>query len=62
MMQYYWACHWESRHDLARQRECLDKAVRANPEDVDVLIARYRLPGDRAATTPRSSMRSSGPP
>jgi tetratricopeptide (TPR) repeat protein len=45
-MHYYLACHWEARHDAAKQRACLDKAGRADPENPDVLIARYRLPDE----------------
>ena len=41
---YYSACHWQARHDAAQEREYLDKALEANPEDIDVLIACYRLP------------------
>jgi tetratricopeptide (TPR) repeat protein/uncharacterized membrane protein len=45
-MHYFSACHWESRHDLAKQHECLDKALTADPGDIDVLIACYRLPDE----------------
>jgi tetratricopeptide (TPR) repeat protein len=47
-MYYFFACHHESRQDRAKQREYLDKAVEADPTDVDVLIARYRLPDQTA--------------
>jgi len=43
-MHYFFACHWEAKGDAAKQREELDKAVKAEPNDVDVLIACYRLP------------------
>jgi tetratricopeptide (TPR) repeat protein len=43
-MNYFFACHFESRNDRAQQRAYLDKGVAADPTDVDVLIARYRLP------------------
>jgi tetratricopeptide (TPR) repeat protein len=43
-MNYFLACHWQSKGDKAKQRECLDKALAADPNDVDVLIACYRLP------------------
>lgn len=43
-MHYFFACHWEAKGDMAKQREELDKAVKAEPSDVDVLIACYRLP------------------
>ena len=42
-MNYFFACHWESKGDRAKQREYLDKALKADPSDVDVLIACYRL-------------------
>jgi len=45
MAYYYSACHWHARHDAARQREFLHKALEANPDDIDVLIACYQLPG-----------------
>ena len=40
---YFHACHWQSKGDAAKQREYLDKALEADPEDVDALIAAYRL-------------------
>jgi tetratricopeptide (TPR) repeat protein len=43
-MEYFFACHWESKNDAAKHRESLDKALKAEPGDVDVLIACYRLP------------------
>ena len=43
-MEYFYACHFAGRSDRAKQREHLDKAIAADPSDVDVLIARYRLP------------------
>lgn len=43
-MHYFFACHWEAKQDLAKRRESLDKALKTNPDDVDVLIACYRLP------------------
>jgi tetratricopeptide (TPR) repeat protein len=43
-MDYFFACHWETKEDLAKRQECLDKALKADPADVDVLIACYRLP------------------
>ncbi len=45
-MDYDFACYWEAQHNVAKQRECLDKASGANPTDPDVLIARYRLPDE----------------
>jgi tetratricopeptide (TPR) repeat protein len=43
-MEYFYACHFAGRGDRLKEREHLDKAVAADPGDVDVLIARYRLP------------------
>ena len=43
-MNYFFACHWETKGDAAKRREYLDKALKADPADVDVLIACYRLP------------------
>ena len=43
-MHYFFACHWETKGDAAKQRQALDKALKADPTDVDVLIACYRLP------------------
>jgi tetratricopeptide (TPR) repeat protein len=42
---YFTACHWEAKNDLAKQREFLDKALAADPEDLDALIACYHLSG-----------------
>ena len=44
-MYYFFACHWEAKHDAAKQHEALDKALAADPEDIDVLIACHRLAG-----------------
>ncbi len=44
-MHYFFACHWEAKKDAAKQREALNKALEINPEDIDVLIACHRLPG-----------------
>jgi tetratricopeptide (TPR) repeat protein len=38
------ACHWETAGDQAKRRECLKKALDLEPEDIDVLIACYRMP------------------
>ncbi len=48
-LPYFHACHWEAKNDAAKQREYLEKALEANPEDIDVLIACYHLPGTTAA-------------
>lgn len=44
MMHYRRAMYFSRQGDLERQRKELESAVRANPEDLDVLIAMYRLP------------------
>ena len=46
---YFFACHWEANHNAAKQRAYLDKGLAADPEDVNVLIACYRLPGQPPA-------------
>jgi len=43
-MNYFFAAHWEAKGDKAKRRESLEKALTADPTDVDVLIACYRLP------------------
>jgi tetratricopeptide (TPR) repeat protein len=43
-MNYFAACHWESKGDAKKHREAIDKALKADPTDVDVLIACYRVP------------------
>jgi len=43
-MNYFYACHWEEQGDRAKQREYLDKAIEADPGEIDTLIARYKLP------------------
>ncbi len=48
-LPYFHACHWEAKNNVAKQREYLDKALEVNPEDIDVLIACYHLPGATAA-------------
>lgn len=42
-MDYFFACHWETKGDAAKRREALDRALAADPGDIDVLIACYRL-------------------
>jgi tetratricopeptide (TPR) repeat protein len=44
-MNHFFACHWLAKGDAAKQRDALDKALAADPTDVDVLIACYRLAG-----------------
>jgi len=43
-MHYFFAMHWAGKGDRAKQRRHLDEAIQADPNDVDVLIACYRLP------------------
>ena len=43
-MHYFAACHWDAKGDAKKHREAVDKAIKADPTDVDVLIACYRLP------------------
>jgi tetratricopeptide (TPR) repeat protein len=43
-MDYFFACHWEHKGDHVKARAHLEKALAANPSDVDVLIACYRIP------------------
>jgi len=47
-MNYFLSCCWESRNDAAKRREYLDKAIEADPSDLDVLIACYGLPDQSA--------------
>ncbi len=47
-LSYFYACHFESQQDRARQRAYLDKARKADETDIDVLIACYRLPDQTA--------------
>jgi tetratricopeptide (TPR) repeat protein len=44
-MHYFFACACEQRGDRAKQREHLDRAVAADPGEIDTLIACYRLAG-----------------
>jgi tetratricopeptide (TPR) repeat protein len=45
---YFSACGWAAKNNAAKRREYLQKALDANPEDIDVLIACYHLPGQPA--------------
>jgi tetratricopeptide (TPR) repeat protein len=47
-MHYFFACHWETKGDPAKHRGALEKALKADPTDIDVLIACYRLPEQTA--------------
>ena len=43
-MHYFWAEHYRQNGNREKQIESLDKAIEADPNDSDVLIALYRLP------------------
>ena len=43
-MNHFYARHWGQKGDRRKQREHLEAALGADPADVDVLIACYRLP------------------
>jgi tetratricopeptide (TPR) repeat protein len=43
-MNYYLAKHFESQNDETQMLAMLDKAIKADSTDADVLIAMYRLP------------------
>lgn len=51
---FYYSAHYRQQGDHAKEREQLEKALEHEPEDVDALIALYRLPDQteeqRAAT------------
>ncbi|MGO8689249.1 MAG: tetratricopeptide repeat protein [Thermoguttaceae bacterium] len=44
-MDYFFACHWETKGDKVKARQHLEKALAENPSDIDVLIACYRCAG-----------------
>jgi tetratricopeptide (TPR) repeat protein len=44
-MHYFFASHYSKTGDLAKAREHLDQGIRIDPNDADVLIAMFRLPG-----------------
>jgi tetratricopeptide (TPR) repeat protein len=43
---FYYACHWQSQNKPAKQREALEKAFLLQPDNIEVLIAYYHLPGN----------------
>jgi len=43
-MHYFRACHWQQQGNDAEFRKALDDALQADPSDVDVLIACFRVP------------------
>jgi tetratricopeptide (TPR) repeat protein len=48
-MNYFLACHWQQQGDRAKQRQCLDDAIRASSTEVDTLIALAKLPDQTEA-------------
>jgi tetratricopeptide (TPR) repeat protein len=45
-MNYFYACHHRHHHeqkDVSKEKQHLEAAIEADPEDADVLIAMYRL-------------------
>lgn len=48
-MNHFYALHWADKSDRQKQRQHLEAALAADPTDVDVLIACYRLPDADAA-------------
>ncbi|MDH3718591.1 MAG: tetratricopeptide repeat protein [Planctomycetota bacterium] len=56
-MHFFFAADHASQGDTAKQLQQLDKALKADPNDADVLIAHYRLPkasAERRARTRRA--------
>jgi tetratricopeptide (TPR) repeat protein len=45
---YLLAEHYKTQGDRGKQRQCLEEALAADPSEVDVLIACYRLPDSSA--------------
>ncbi len=45
---YFDACHWKARGDRAKQRECLDRALATQLNDIEVLIDCYQIPDSPA--------------
>jgi tetratricopeptide (TPR) repeat protein len=43
-MNYYFGCHWESQGDRKQQREFMEKALEADPTEINALIGYYHLP------------------
>jgi tetratricopeptide (TPR) repeat protein len=43
-MNYFISCHWAQKGDTEKQREYVDLALKADPAEIDALIARHRLP------------------
>ncbi len=47
-MHFFFACHWESKNDRAKERESLDKALEIDVPDIEAVIAAYHLPDQPA--------------
>jgi hypothetical protein len=43
-MEYFYANHWKAQGDQAKHRQHLDKALEADPLELDTLITCYQLP------------------
>lgn len=43
-MNYFHSRHWAEQGDRDQEKKYLDEAIRHDPTEIDVLIARYRLP------------------
>ncbi len=43
-MHYFYSCHWARQGDRTKQKQSLEAALKADPADIDTLIACYRLP------------------
>ena len=43
-MNYFISCHWAQQGNRQKQREHVDLALKADPAEIDALIARHRLP------------------
>jgi Flp pilus assembly protein TadD len=48
-MYYFYACHYARLGSAAKQQEFLEKAIHADPAEVDTLIARHRLQSPSSA-------------
>ena len=44
-MNYFRSRHWAEQGDLKKEREHVDRALEADPAELDALIARHKLPG-----------------
>jgi tetratricopeptide (TPR) repeat protein len=48
-MNYFYACHDRDQKDLRKEREHIEAAIAADPEEVDSLIAAFRLRDSKPA-------------